>query len=72
MGNQPCYQIDQEVYRAAVARMLDLTDILELIIDGFAQRALAQGQLLSFYFTSLRLTLSRAIAQQQVFSTTSL
>ena len=42
VGDQCGQQIDHEVRHAAVARMLDLTNVLELIIDRLAQGALAQ------------------------------
>ena len=35
----------EEIVRAAVARVLDLTDILELVEDGLDERAFAQEQL---------------------------
>jgi hypothetical protein len=35
VGDEACDQIDQEVDGAAMARMLNLTDIFELIGDGF-------------------------------------
>ena len=34
IGNQACDQVDQEVDGAAMARMLDLRDVFELISDG--------------------------------------
>src|SRR5262249_24384704 len=40
VGDQGGQQIDHEVRHAAVARMLDLTNVLELIVDCLA-RALA-------------------------------
>jgi len=42
VGDQCGQQIDNEVGHAAVARMLDLTNVLELTIDCLAQRSLAQ------------------------------
>ncbi len=44
VGNEPGDQVDQEIDRAAMARMLDLTDVLELIIDGLDNRSLAQEE----------------------------
>ena len=41
VGNQSCDQVDQEVDRAAMARMLDLTDVFELIGDGLDDGAFA-------------------------------
>ena len=34
VGDQPCDQVDQEVDGAAMAGVLNLTDVFELIIDG--------------------------------------
>ena len=34
VGDESCDQVDQEVDRAAMARMLDLADVFELIRDG--------------------------------------
>ncbi len=45
VSDQPGNQIDQEVDRTAMARMLDLTDVFELIIDGLNNGLLAQEQL---------------------------
>ncbi len=44
-GDEPSHQIDQEVDRAAMARMLDLTDVLELVVDRLDDRPFAQQQL---------------------------
>ena len=41
VGNEPCDQVDQEVDGTAMARMLDLTDIFELIVDGLDDGSLA-------------------------------
>ena len=41
IGNQACDQVDQEVDGAAMAGMLDLTDVFELIIDGLDDGSLA-------------------------------
>ena len=49
VGDQRGQQIYNEVGHAAVARMLDLTNILELIIDR-----LTQGSLLQEYFVEHR------------------
>jgi hypothetical protein len=35
IGNESCNEVDQEVDRAAVRRMLNLTDVFELIGDRF-------------------------------------
>ena len=42
VGNEPSDQVHQKVNRAAMARMLDLTDVFELIIDGLNDSSLAQ------------------------------
>jgi hypothetical protein len=44
VGNQLGDQIDQEVDGTAMARMLDLADVLQLIIDRFNDGPLAQEQ----------------------------
>jgi len=44
VSDQPGNQVHQEVDRTAMARMLDLTDVLELVIDGFDDGPLAQEQ----------------------------
>jgi hypothetical protein len=44
IGDQAGEQMDEEVERTAVARVLDLADILELIDDGLDEGALAQEQ----------------------------
>jgi len=45
IGDQGRQQIYNKVCNAAVARMLDLTNILELVVDRLAQGALAQQEL---------------------------
>ncbi len=42
VGNEPCDQVDQKVDGAAMAGMLDLADVFELIIDGLDDGPLAQ------------------------------
>jgi hypothetical protein len=42
ISNEPSEQVDHKVGNAAVACVLDLGDIVELLIDGFNQRPLAQ------------------------------
>ena len=37
--------MDQEIDGTAMARVLDLTDVFELIVDGLDEGALAQEQL---------------------------
>ncbi len=44
VGNEPCDQVDQKVDGAAMARMLNLRDVFELIGDGFDDGAFAQEQ----------------------------
>ena len=41
IDNEPGDQVDQEVDGAAMARMLDLAAIFELIIDGLGDGSLA-------------------------------
>ncbi len=41
VGDEPRDQIDQEVDGAAMARMLNLTDVFELIGDGLDDGAFA-------------------------------
>jgi hypothetical protein len=45
--NQPSDQIDQEIDRRAMAGMLNLRNALELVNDGFDNRALVSQQLIS-------------------------
>jgi len=44
VGNEPCDQVDQKVDWATMARMLDLADVFELIIDGLDDGSLAQEE----------------------------
>ena len=46
IGDETGEEMDDEVERAAVAGVLDLTHILELVVDALNERALAQEQLL--------------------------
>jgi hypothetical protein len=39
IGDEPREQVDNEVDRAAMARVFDLADVLELIDDRFDERA---------------------------------
>ncbi len=41
VGDQACNQVDQEVDGAAMARVLDLTNVFELISDGLDDGSLA-------------------------------
>ena len=41
VDDQPCDQVDQEVDGTAMARMLDLRDVFELISDGLDDGSLA-------------------------------
>ncbi len=45
VGNQASQQIDQEIERTTMAGMLDLTDILEMVINRLNNRPLAQQNL---------------------------
>ena len=47
VGNQATDQIDQKVNRTAMAGVFDLGDVLELVVDGFADGTFAQQQLVS-------------------------
>jgi hypothetical protein len=44
VGDEAGEQMDEEVHRAAMAGVLDLADVLELVVDGLDERALAQGE----------------------------
>lgn len=44
VGDQPCDQVDQEVDGTAMARMLDLRDVFELICDGLDDGSFAQKE----------------------------
>lgn len=45
VGKKPSHYMDDKIDRAAVTRMLDLGNILELINDGLNDRSFAQQQL---------------------------
>ena len=45
VSDEACDQIDQEVDRAAMARVLNLRDVFELISDGLDDGTLAQEEL---------------------------
>src|SRR5690242_19400353 len=45
VGDQATHQVDQEVDRRAMARVLDLRNVLELIDDRLDNRSFAQKQL---------------------------
>ena len=47
LGDQSGQDVDEVVRRSAVAGVLDLGDILELVDHGFDQRALAEHQFVS-------------------------
>ena len=47
IGNQSANEIDQEVDGTAMAGMLDLRDILELVNDGLHHRTFSQQELIS-------------------------
>lgn len=44
-SNEPRDQVDQEIDGAAMAGMLNLTDVFELIRDGFDDGAFAEKEL---------------------------
>src|SRR5689334_3423472 len=44
VGDEPGHQVNEEVERAAMARMLDLAAVLELIDDALDDRTLAQQE----------------------------
>ncbi len=44
VGDEPCDQIHQEVDGTAMAGMLDLTDVFELIGDGFDDGSFAEEE----------------------------
>jgi len=44
VGDKPCDQVDQKVDRAAMAGMLDLRDVFELIRDGLDDGAFAEQE----------------------------
>ena len=46
IGNQACDQVDQKVDGAAMAGMLDLADVFELVIDGLDDSSFAQEELI--------------------------
>ena len=46
VSHQPSDPIDKEVEWAAMAGMLDLRDVFELVIDGLDDRAVAQQPLI--------------------------
>jgi len=46
VGNETSQQMDQEVEGTAMACMVDLTDVLELVIDALDESALPQQQLI--------------------------
>ena len=45
VGDQPCQEVRQEIVRAAMAGVLDLADILELVVDALDNRPLAEQEL---------------------------
>lgn len=46
VGDQSRNQVDNKIGDTAMARMFDLADVLELIIDGLDQRAFSQQKLI--------------------------
>ena len=47
VGNEARQQMDHEIVGTAMAGVLNLTHILELVVDGFDQRPFAQEQLVA-------------------------
>ena len=45
VGDEAGEEVDEEVERAAMAGVLDLADVLELVVDGLDDRPFAQEQL---------------------------
>ena len=46
VGNQAAKQIDEEIHRAAMTRVLDLRDIFQLVNNCLDNRALSQQNLI--------------------------
>src|SRR5262249_23124606 len=46
IGDESCQQVHEEVVGAWVARMFDLTEVLELIVEALDEGAFAQQQLI--------------------------
>src|SRR5947209_8137645 len=46
VSNQTCDQIDEEVHRTAMTRVLNLRDILQLIVDRFNDGSLPEHDLI--------------------------
>src|SRR5712691_11820219 len=44
VSKKPCNQMDDKIRRTAMARMLDLRDVFELVNNGLNNRAFAQQQ----------------------------
>lgn len=47
VGDEPSHQMEDEVERAAMTRVLDLADVLELVHDRFDNRPFAQEKLIT-------------------------
>ncbi len=45
VGDEPSEQVDEEIVGTAMAGMLDLADVLELVVDALNDRSLAQQEL---------------------------
>lgn len=45
VGGEAREEVDDEVERAAMASVFDLTDVFELVVDALNERAFAQEQL---------------------------
>ncbi len=43
VSDKPCNQMDDKIRRTAMARMLDLRDVFELVNDGLNQSSFARA-----------------------------
>ena len=57
VGHESGHQMDQEVERAAMVGMLDLTDALEFVHEGIGGRLLAERELVAEVQRPVALTL---------------
>jgi hypothetical protein len=65
IGDETCEQMDAEVVGTAVARVLDLAHVLELIDDGLDEGACAQEQLVAKGMRTLRIFLRSLVMSQR-------
>ena len=47
IGDQPAKGVNEEIVRAAMASVLDLRDVIELVVDALDERALAKSLLVA-------------------------